>query len=116
MLASRHKSWPAFIEYAHSHSAENEHAKETHNERQGHHGAAMLLILSTLARRHLYVALFAMNMWLGLENAREGLYERFGWVRWFRSVTGRSLAVIVNMRLKLYVVVVLCDCSVLGAD
>jgi hypothetical protein len=75
----------------------------------------MLLILATLACHYLYIALFAMNVWLGLEYAREGLYERLGRVRWSRSVSGRSVAVVVDLRLKLYVVV-LCDCGVLGAS
>jgi hypothetical protein len=59
----------AFVHHAHDYDPKHECAHKSHHECRGDHGAAMLLVLATLSRRKLNIALFTVNMGLWPEHA-----------------------------------------------
>lgn len=103
-----------FIHDAGDDNAEHKCAGKSHHEGGSYHGAAMFLILPALPGRHLYVALFTVYVGLGLEDSRNGLYERFWrWrVRRCGCRTSGDVIVLVSVRMELDIVV-LWDGSIL---
>jgi hypothetical protein len=97
-----------FVYHAHDYDAKEECANECHHESRSDHGAAMLLVLATLSRSKLNIALFTVNVRLRPEHARDCFDNRLGCTR----MAGRSVGVIVGMSEE-FEIVVLRDRSVL---
>jgi hypothetical protein len=70
-----------FGHHAYGYDAKDERAREPDHEGRGNHGAAMPLIFTAFPRRHLYIALFAVHMWLRLKYTGKGLHKGVGRIR-----------------------------------
>jgi hypothetical protein len=97
---------------AHGYNAKDECTQEAYHKGRGYHAATMLLVLSTLSRCELYVALFAMDMGLWLEHSCYGLNKRLGCIVCLRSRQGRDVGVLMAVGME-FDIVILCYYSVL---